>query len=146
MTTSARLIVPALGRFYRAVAPVTEALIRVVAGLSLFAHGYPKFFALEQNAAFFEKAGYLPPQFWAIAVGLTETVGGACLALGFLTRLVSVPILIFLITAVTYHWQFGFYWNQRGFEYPLFWAIVVLHFLIHGGGYWSLDRRLGREF
>ena len=146
MTTSSRLIVPAFGRLYRALAPVTEALIRVALGVSLFAHGYPKFSALAQNADFFEKAGFSPGMFWAVAVGLTEVIGGLCLASGLLTRLASVPILLFLLTAITYHWQFGFYWNQRGFEYPLIAALVTLHFLIHGGGYWSLDRRIGREF
>jgi len=27
----------------------------------------------------------------------------------------------------------------------LFWAIVVFHFLIRGGGRWSLDAMIGRE-
>lgn len=145
MTPQPRLLIPALGDIYRALAPVTELLIRLVAGLSLVAHGVPKFMALSQAAAYFEKTGYAPGMFWALAVGLTEVVGGLCLAAGFLTRLVCVPVLIFLITAVTYHWQFGFFWNTRGFEYPLFWSIVVFHFLIHGGGQWSVDHWLGRE-
>lgn len=140
-----RLLVPAFGGFYHAVAPVTEFLIRLVAGLSLVAHGYPKFLAMTQTAEYFEKTGYSPGMFWAAAVGVTEVVGGLCLAAGFLTRLVCVPILIFLITAITYHAQFGFYWNLRGFEYPLFWSIVVFHFLVHGGGRWSVDHWLGRE-
>lgn len=140
-----RLLVPALGRIYRALAPFTELLVRVVAGLSLVAHGYPKFFALGANAEFFDKAGFSPGWLWAIAVALTECIGGLFLAMGFLTRLVCVPILLFLLTAIYYHSQFGFYWNSRGFEYPLFWSIVVFHFLIHGGGRWSIDHRLGRE-
>jgi len=41
--------------------------------------------------------------------------------------------------------QFGFAWENRGIEYPLFWAIVVFHFLVHGGGAWSLDAMIGRE-
>ena len=57
------------------------------------------------------------------------------LALGFLTRVVAAPIIGFLVIAiVTYHWQFGFAWENRGIEYPLFWSIVVLHFLVRGGG------------
>jgi putative oxidoreductase len=48
--------------------------------------------------------------------------------------------------AITHHWEFGFAWNNRGFEYPLFWAIVALHFFVHGGGRYSLDARIGREF
>ena len=141
-----KLLIPALGGIYRALAPATGALVRVISGLSLVAHGYPKLFVNPAgNAAFFEQAGFKPGMFWAIAVGLTEMVGGLCLAAGFLTRLVCVPILIFLLTAVAYHWQFGFYWNTRGIEFPLFWSVVTLHFLIHGGGPWSLDAKLGRE-
>ncbi len=33
------------------------------------------------------------------------------------------------IAIVTYHLPFGFNWESRGIEYPLFWALVVLHFL-----------------
>jgi putative oxidoreductase len=146
MAEPSRLVFPAFGPLYDALAPVTEPLIRVVAGLSLVPHGYPKLFGDPAvHAAFFEQAGYRPGLFWAIVVGLTETVGGLCLAAGLFTRVAAVPILIFLLTAITYHWQFGFLWNARGIEYPLFWAIVVLHFLVRGGGPYSLDARLGRE-
>src|SRR5438309_313443 len=121
MAEAPRLLIPALGGLYRTLTPVTELAVRIVAGLSLVMHGYPKLFgATAANAAFFEQAGFRPGMVWAIVVGLTETVGGLCLAAGFLTRLVAAPILIFLLTAITYHWQFGFYWNARGFEYPLF--------------------------
>lgn len=142
----ARLLLPGLGRFYRALAPVAELLMRIVAGASLVAHGYPKLFVNPAgNAAFFEQAGFTPGLFWSVLTGCTETFGGLCLAVGFLTRLVCVPILIFLLTAISYHWQFGYYWNARGIEYPLFWAIVVLNFLARGGGPCSLDAKLGRE-
>ena len=77
---------------------------------------------------------------------MVEFVGGLFLALGLLTRVAAAPIIGFLVTAiVTYHWQFGFAWESRGIEYPLFWSIVVLHFLVRGGGPWSLDALIGRE-
>jgi len=127
----------------RTLAPFTEPLIRIYAGLALVSHGYPKLFgATAANVAFFETAGFRPSLLWTILVGLTEVGGGLCLALGLFTRAVAVPILIFLLTAVVYHSRFGFYWNARGFEYPLFWAIVVLHFFMRGGGRWSLDAHL----
>ena len=53
--------------------------------------------------------------------------------------------MVFLIVAISYHWQFGFYWNEVGYEYPLFWSIVCLHFVVRGGGPYSIDRVLGRE-
>jgi putative oxidoreductase len=141
-----RLLVPALGRLYDAFTPCTEVAIRVFAGLALVAHGYPKLFVDPgPSAEWFEEIGYEPGLFWAYAVGIVEVAGGLCLAIGLLTRIAAVPILVFLATAITYHWQFGFYWNMRGFEYPLFWWLVVFHFLIRGGGAWSVDAWLGRE-
>jgi putative oxidoreductase len=130
----------------RTLAPFTEPLLRVYAGLALVSHGYPKLFgATAANAVFFENAGFRPGLLWTIMVGLTEVAGGLCLALGLFTRVAAAPILIFLLTAVVYHSRFGFYWNARGFEYPLFWAIVVLHFLVRGAGPWSLDAYLRRS-
>jgi putative oxidoreductase len=144
--SASRLIIPGLGRVYRTLAPFTELLIRLVAGLSLVPHGYPKLFVNPaSSAAFLEEGGYRPGMLWAVLLGLTEFAGGLALAAGFLTRLVCVPILIFLLTAIAYHWDSGFAWNEGGFEYPLFWAIVVFHFLINGGGRYSVDAMLGRE-
>ncbi len=147
MAKAARPIVPVLGIVTWALAPLTELAVRVFAGAALVAHGYPKLFGNPQaNAEFFEQAGFSPGMFWSILVGLTETVGGLCLAAGFLTRVVAVPILIFLLTAITYHWQFGFYWNARGIEYPVFFALVMLHIIMRGGGRYSVDAKIGREF
>lgn len=147
MAKAARPIIPMLGIVTWALAPFTELAVRIFAGVALIAHGYPKLFVNpEGNAAFFEQAGFSPGLFWSILVGLTETVGGLCLAVGLLTRLVAVPILIFLLTAITYHWQFGFYWNARGIEYPMFFALVMLHFIMRGGGRYSIDAKIGREF
>ena len=147
MSESPRLLIPALGDIYRTVAPVTEPLIRVVAGGSLAIHGYP---ILVGNTAavakFLASVGFGDGLFWAYLVGLVEFICGVCLTFGLLTRLVAVPIIGFLVIAiVSYHWQFGFHWENRGIEYPLFWSIVVLHFLVRGGGRWSLDALIGRE-
>jgi putative oxidoreductase len=142
-----RLLIPALGGIYRTFAPITEPLIRVVAGGSLAMHGFPILFGDTATAAkFLESVGFENALFWTYVVGIVEFVCGVCLAAGFLTRLVAAPIIGFLaIAIVTYHWQFGFAWENRGIEYPLFWAIVVFHFLIHGGGRWSVDTLIGRE-
>lgn len=142
-----RLVIPALGRVYSLLAPFTEPLVRVVAGGALAMHGYPILFGNTVAAAkFLESVGFADGLFWAYVVGTVEFACGLCLALGLLTRVVAVPIIGFLaIAIVTYHWQFGFAWENRGFEYPLFWAIVVFHFLVRGGGAWSLDAVIGRE-
>jgi putative oxidoreductase len=142
-----RLIIPALGVIYRTVAPFTEPLIRVVAGGSLAMHGYPILFGnIGAAARFLESVGFENGVFWAYVVGIVEFLCGLFLALGLLTRVAAAPIIGFLVIAiVTYHWQFGFAWESRGIEYPLFWSIVVLHYLVRGGGPWSLDALIGRE-
>ena len=147
MQQQPRLFIPALGVIYRTFAPATEPLIRVVAGGSLAIHGYPILFGdIGAAAKFLESIGFQNGVFWAYVVGAVEFFCGLFLALGFLTRVVAVPIIGFLVIAiVTYHWQFGFAWQSRGIEYPLFWSIVVLHFLVRGGGAWSLDALIGRE-
>jgi putative oxidoreductase len=142
-----RLMIPPLGRLYDALAPVTEPLIRLMAGGSLAFHGWQILFGnIEGAARFFESVGFDHGLFWAWVVGILEFVCGICLALGLFTRLAAGPIVVFLIVAIlTYHLDYGYNWESRGIEYPLFWAIVVFHFLIRGGGAWSLDRLIGRE-
>ncbi len=146
MSDEPRLLIPALGGLYSRLTPLTEPLIRLCAGLSMAVHGYVILFAArDANIAFFAQAGFHPAAFWTIAAGLTQFGGGLCLALGLLTRLAAVPVLVFLLVALKFHAPNGFLWNELGFEYPLFWAIVVLHFLVRGGGRWSVDHAFGRE-
>ena len=147
MQPKPRLLIPALDPLYRTFAPMTEPLIRAVAGGSLAIHGFPILFGNKAAAAkFLESVGFEDGLFWSYIVGTVEFACGLCLALGLFTRLVAAPIIGFLVIAiVTYHWQFGFAWENRGIEYPLFWSIVVLHFLVRGGGAWSLDALIGRE-
>jgi putative oxidoreductase len=147
MPDAPKLLIPPLGYLYRAFAPITEPLIRLMAGGSLAFHGYQILFGnIEGAARFFESVGFDHGLMWAWVVGILELVCGTCLAIGLLTRLAAGPILVFLIVAiVTYHWEFGYNWESRGVEYPLFWAIVVFHFLVRGGGPLSADRLTGRE-
>jgi putative oxidoreductase len=147
MSESPKLLIPPLGRLYAVFAPFTELLIRLMAGGSLAFHGQQILFGnIEGAGRFFESVGFNNGLMWAWVVGILELVCGLCLALGFLTRLAAGPILVFLIVAiVTYHLDLGYNWESRGVEYPLFWALVVFHFLVRGGGAWSLDRLIGRE-
>ena len=147
MRAAPKLIVPQLGRIYDALWPITEPLIRLMAGGSLAYHGYQILFGnIEGAARFFESVGFEHGLLWATVVGVLELVCGLFLAVGLLTRLAAGPILVFLIVAiVTYHWDFGYNWESRGIEFPLFWALVVFHFFVRGGGPWSLDALIGRE-
>jgi putative oxidoreductase len=142
-----KLLIPPLGRLYAVFAPFTELLIRLMAGGVLAFHGYQILFGNVEGAGrFFESVGFENGLFWAWVVGYLELGCGIALALGLLTRLAAGPIIVFLAVAiVTYHLPNGFNWEARGIEYPLFWAIVVFHFLINGGGRFSLDALIGWE-
>ena len=143
MQQQPRLFIPALGGIYRTFAPITEPLIRVVAGGSLAMDGFPILFRnIGAADKFLESTGFQNGLFWAYVVGAVEFVCGLFLALGFLTRVVPHRSSAFSSSP---SWQFGFASENRGIKYPLFWSIVVLYFVVRGGGPWSLDALIGRE-
>ena len=156
MHESVSLIIPQLAGLYAAAAPVAEALLRAVVGLSLVPHGlrmsmgfFPNSGGPVSNVTDFAKlldnGGYRPGKLWAWVIVVTELVGGPMLALGLLTRPVAIPIVILLALSIWEHRK-GFFWNQGGFEYPLLWTAAALYFLANGGGAYSLDALIGRAF
>jgi putative oxidoreductase len=153
------LIYPQLGALYQTLAPVTEAALRVMVGLALVPHGLRMTFGFFPTTGqplrnigmlgdYLEKQGYRPGKLWAVAISLTQLICGPLLALGLLTRLAAVPIVLFLLVTNVERWRVGrYFWNQLGLEYTLMWTLAAIYFLIHGGGAYSLDRLLiGLEF
>ncbi len=111
-------------------------------------HGHQILFGnIEGAGRFFESVGFQDGVFWAWVVGCLEFGCGIAAR----ARLPHAPrgradhLLPRPVAIVTHHWENGYNWEARGIEYPLFWAIVVFHFLVHGGGRWSVDRLIGRE-
>lgn len=143
-----RLFVPAAAPYYEAVAPLAYALIRVALGLILIPHGYAKLFGTDAVAASrnFVNFGWAYPLAWAYFIGAVEFFGGILLALGLFTRIVAAAFVIemsVICFAVLYpNWS----WGRRGMEYALFMGVVALAIFFRGGGRWSLDRLIGREF
>lgn len=147
MSNDTKLLVPALGPLYEKAGPYVLPMVRLAAGLLLIPHGASKFaYGLDGFAGYLGSLGYAPPLMWAWALALTETVGGALLALGLLTRPAALAIFIFMVNAVLHHLPNGYKWTEGGFEYPLLWGLLALMFFIRGGGKCSLDESLGKEF
>jgi len=144
--------IPALGGITNALEPYALPILRFVTGAILVPHGCQKLFGWFGGAGFekfteiFTNIGYKPGAFWVLVVGLTELVGGACLALGLFTRVAALFIVIFMINAVWFTSAKGFFWTTGGAEYSLLIGFVALAFLLRGGGNCSLDRSIGREF
>jgi putative oxidoreductase len=152
------LIAPGLANVYSELAPVAEALLRVIVGFALVPHGLRMTFgcfastglkvdSLKALAAQLDQTGYRPGWFWAPAISVTELLCGPLLALGLFTRPAAVPIFIFLAVSNVERWRVGgYFWNTQGLEYTLMWTVASFYFLIHGGGFYSLDHFLvGRE-
>ena len=126
------------------------ALARVWFALLILPSGYEKVFA--DGAARIAsgnvlKTGFYPPMFWAWVVALLELVGMILLALGLGTRLIALMMAIELgVIVVAIQMPNGYFWTSRGTEFALVLFLVCLAFVFGGGGRYSLDRKLGREF
>lgn len=154
MDAKPELYIPALQPLYDRVAEYGMPLVRVAAGLILVPHGLQKVFGMwggniVNTAGFFAKVGLEPALPLAYFTGLTEIVGGLCLALGLFTRVAGAAIFI-LLTVAWYkvHLANGFFWSRPGggIEFALLWSLVALGFAFAGGGKYSLDAKLGKEF
>ena len=152
------LIAPGLANAYAALAPVAEALLRVIVGFALVPHGLRMTFgwfadtglkvnSLKALAVQLDQTGYRPGWLWAPAISVTQLLCGPLLALGLFTRPAAVPIVIFLAVSNVERWRVGgYFWNTLGLEYTLMWVVAAFNFLVHGGGLYSLDHFLiGRE-
>lgn len=151
-TNSDRLYVPALGSLYAKLDPCMLPLLRIVLGLILIPHGCQKAFGWFGGAGFarftqiFESIGYRPGAVWLSIVILVELVGGLCLVLGLFTRAAALLVALFMINAIWVTSAKGFFWTAGGFEYSLLILAVALVFTVRGGGSYSLDSKMSREF
>ncbi len=147
-----QLIIPALGGVYGSLSKFTWPAVRIVTGLFLMPHGAQKLFGMfggnpQAIAGFFSKIGIEPAATMVTVVGSVEFFGGLLLALGLLTRPVAAACCVLLLVAVfQVHLANGFFWSTGGYEYPLMWAILALVFVIRGGGDYSIDQKIGKEF
>ena len=145
---TSRRIIKALDPIYDALEPLAYPLIRFIAGAMMIPHGYAKVFGgIEGTTKFFASVGLEPALILAWYVGLLELVGGICVAIGLLTRFVSAQLIGLLAVATFYiHLPSGFIWVKGGFEYPLFWMVVMIAITIKGGEKLSLDNLMAKEF
>jgi putative oxidoreductase len=80
--------------------PYLAFLPRLSLGLVFARTGYGKLTHLERTADFFRELGIPAPEMQAIFIGGLELVGGACLVLGLLTRVVSIPLAGTMVVAI----------------------------------------------
>ena len=128
--------------------PLAYALLRAVFGIVMMTHGLPKLLGTSHGSMANPMAGatnlianvlHLPmaPQI-ALAVALLETIGGAMLVAGLLTRPVAA-LMTMQMAVICYIHRQHFAWIDRGMEYPLVLLAVVALIVARGAGAWSID-------
>lgn len=92
-------------------------------------------------ASWFETLGIPFPTLNAYLAATTEIVGVVLLFLGLFTRIISIPLMVIMIVAITtVHLPNGFSAGENGFEIPLYYMLFLFIFFTHGAGKWSLDK------
>ena len=125
----------------------TKSLALLFARLTI-AYGFyepamMKFKDIGSVAEWFGSMGIPFPTLNAYMAASTEVLGVILLTLGFLTRAISIPLIIIMIVAIiTVHLPNGFSAGNNGFEIPFYYMLFLLTFLSHGAGKFSLDRMI----
>jgi putative oxidoreductase len=142
------LLYPELARFYEAVLPVAETLLRIVVGIMFLMHVSMKF-KLGANAVaanVFAKNGFQPALLWAYVVMLLELFGGVCLVAGVFTRFVAAALAIEMLIALLFvHLPRGYFAAGGGYEYVLLIGAACFFLALRGGGPYSVDALIGKE-
>ncbi|MCA0043332.1 DoxX family protein [Celeribacter litoreus] len=143
-TDRTALFIPALAPVYAATAPLAQLWLRVICGVALMAHGWPKIQNPTGAADMVAGMGFAPGWFWSILLSVTEFGGGLLLALGLLTRLAAAGTTVILLVTIYFHW-IKLDQGYKGAELSLIWSAVTLSFVTKGGGRFSLDRLIKKE-
>lgn len=123
---------------------------RAVIGGLFIGHGTQKLFGsfggpgIDGTSAMMDSLEMRPTKANAYAAGLTETVGGAALALGLATPLAAAGLIGTMATAIRkVHLKNGPWVAKGGYEYNLVLIAALLAIVDGGPGELSLDRALG---
>jgi len=134
--------------------PITKNILSQGQSVSLFlarlavAYGFyepamTKWSDIGSVAEWFGSIGIPFPTLNAYMAASTEIVGVVLLTLGLFTRLISIPLMIIMIVAITtVHLSNGFAAGSNGFEIPLYYMLFLALFASLGAGKLSLDHLL----
>jgi len=120
--------------------------LRLILAYGFYEPAMMKWNDISAVAEWFGSIGIPFPTLNAYMAAATELTGVVLLTLGFLTRLISLPLIVVMIVAiVTVHLPHGFSAGNNGFEIPLYYMIMLFALVAHGPGRFSLDRLLFKE-
>ncbi|MCH9812859.1 MAG: DoxX family protein [Epsilonproteobacteria bacterium] len=121
-------------------------LARLTIAYGFYNPAMMKFSDISATATWFGKMGIPFPTLNAYMAATTELLGVILLTLGLFTRIISVPLIVVMIVAITtVHIGNGFSAGDNGFEIPLYYMLFLLIFLSHGAGKFSIDHLLFKD-
>ena len=134
--------------------PITKNILSNGQSISLFlarlavAYGFyepamTKWQDIKSVAEWVGSIGIPLPTLNAYMAASTEILGVVLLTLGLFTRLISIPLMIIMIVAITtVHLSNGFSAGNNGYEIPLYYMLFLALFASLGAGKLSLDHLL----
>lgn len=146
------LIIPGLAGLYARLSTCSYAIARVMMGLVLLPAGIDKMFfggvgRIAANNVV--KTGLYPPELWAWVVGGLEFFGAMLLIAGLWTRPVALALTVEMLV-ITFRVRIddGYFLTPRGggMEISVLLLMMCVALLFGGGGRYSVDRLIGREF
>lgn len=126
-------------RFLDRLQPLALLALRLILGVIMIGHGYGKVFhgGLAQHVARVSSLGL--PGWWAYLSAFTEFFGGMLLIAGFLTRFVSLAMMIDMSVAIwKVHWKNGMF-GKGGYELVLTLATIAFALIFLGAGPIAID-------
>ena len=121
-------------------------LARLAVAYGFYAPAMQKWSDIGSVATWFESMGFPFPTLNAYMAASTEILGVVLLTLGLFTRLISIPLMVIMVVAITtVHLSHGFSAGDNGFEIPLYYLLFLALFASFGAGKFSLDHLLFGE-
>lgn len=122
--------------------------IRLIVGLIFLSEGIQKYLFLESlGPGRFVQIGFSHPYFWAYFTGGFEICCGILIIFGFLTRLISIPLLTimivaFITTKIPIFIYKGFWTFLHEYRTDFSLTILLILLIIYGAGKWSIDLKI----
>ena len=125
-------------RFLDRLQPLALLALRIVLGIIMIAHGYPKVSGgLSEHVHHVSNLGL--PGWLAYCSAAAEFFGGILLLVGLFTRIAALAILINMSVAIwKVHWKNGLLGNG-GYQFPLALAAIAFALIFLGAGPIALD-------
>jgi len=114
--------------------------VRLILAYGFYNPAITKWQNINSVAEWFGSMGIPMPLLNAYMAASTELAGVVLLTLGLGSRIISVPLIVVMIVAITtVHLVNGYEAGNNGFEIPLYYILFLFTILINGAGKLSLD-------